>query len=255
MAAAAGEAMGVSAARAAGLAVALVDCGVTGQTISGVTSIRCEDPRGDLVGADAMSTKDTEHLITAGTKLGEEVGQTAIVLGEVGVANTTVAAALACAMLDAEPRAVVGLGAGADSTMLERKLAVVRAATNRARRVHADSLRDPVVAMAALGGPEIAFLCGVVLGAASAGAVVILDGLATSIAALAAVETEPAVGAHLVAGQRSRENGHGPVLAQLGCEPLLDLRIRAGEGVGACLASGVIRQAMAIRRLTAKVTH
>jgi nicotinate-nucleotide--dimethylbenzimidazole phosphoribosyltransferase len=194
-------------------------------------------------------------LIASGQSVGKEVGQGIVALGEVGVANTTVAAALACAMLDAEPHAVFGLGAGADSEMLERKLAVGRAAITRARRVYADSLRDPMVAMAALGGPEIAFLCGVVLGAASAGAVVVLDGLATSIAALAAVEMEPGVGAYLVAGQRSRESGHGPVLAQLGCEPLLDLRIRAGEGVGACLASSVIRQAMSIRRMTAKVTH
>jgi len=254
-AAAAGEAMGVSAAHAAGLEVTLVDIGVDGPAVPGVISIRCDDPRGDLVTADAMSQKDTERLIAAGKSHGQQLGRGMVALGEIGVANTTVAAALTCAMLDAEPHAVVGLGAGADSAMLDRKLSVVSAASNRARRVHACSLRDPVVALAALGGPEIAFLAGVVLGSAAMSAVVILDGLATSVAALAAVEMEPAVGAHLIAGQRSREIGHGPVLTQLGCEPLLDLRIRAGEGVGACLASSVIRQALIIRHTTAKVTY
>ena len=85
--------------------------------------------------------------------------------------------------------------------------------------------------------------------------VVVLDGLATSVAALIAVGLEPAAAACLVAGQRSRERGHQPVLAHLGCEPPLDLRIRAGEGVGACLAATVLRQGLAIRAATARVSY
>jgi nicotinate-nucleotide--dimethylbenzimidazole phosphoribosyltransferase len=81
------------------------------------------------------------------------------------------------------------------------------------------------------------------------------DGLATSVAALLAVHSEPVAAECLVAGQRSRERGHEPVLTQLGCEPLLDLRIRAGEGLGACLAATVIRQGLTIRAATARVNY
>ena len=111
---------------------------------------------------------------------------------------------------------------------------------------------DPLRALAAVGGPEVAYLTGVVLGAASAGAVVVLDGLLTSVAALCAVLLEPAVDQHLVAGQRSRERAHSAVLARLGLEPLLDLRLRAGEGAGACLASGLLLDGLRVRRETAR---
>ncbi|KXK59744.1 5,6-dimethylbenzimidazole synthase [Micromonospora rosaria] len=255
-AAVAGEAMGVTAARAAGLTVDLVDAGVTGPPVPGAREIRCRDPRGDLVGADAMSRDDTDRLVEAGRGLGATAATHGLVaLGEVGVANTTVAAALTCALLDLTPAAVVGLGAGADSAMVDRKRAAVSAATARLHATYGGSARDPLTCLAALGGPEIAVLTGVVLGAAERGAVVVLDGLATSVAALIAVAVEPGVAAHLVAGQRSRELGHPRVLTQLGCEPLLSLRVRAGEGVGACLASAMIRHALTIRRHTARVTY
>jgi nicotinate-nucleotide--dimethylbenzimidazole phosphoribosyltransferase len=106
-----------------------------------------------------------------------------------------------------------------------------------------------------VGGPEFAVLAGVVLGAARRGGIVILDGLATSVAALLAVRIEPAVAAHLIAGQRSREAAHAPVLRELGLEPLLDLRLRAGEGVGACLAAGLLLDGLRLRAETARTTR
>ena len=87
-----------------------------------------------------------------------------------------------------------------------------------------------------MGRPEFVVLAGLVLGAGERGRAVVVDGLATSVAALCAVKLSPGVAAHLVAGQRSREMAHGAVLEQLGLEPLLDLRMRAGEGVGAVLS-------------------
>jgi nicotinate-nucleotide--dimethylbenzimidazole phosphoribosyltransferase len=255
-AAAAGESMGVTAARSAGLDVELVNAGVAGGDVPDVSSISCLDPRGDLVTADAMSRRDAHRLVDEGRLIGQRVGGAGLVaLGEIGTANTTVAAALACALLDAQPHAIVGLGAGADSAMMDRKRAVVDEALTRTRRELGAAVREPIAALACLGGPEIAVLAGVVLGAAAAGAVIVLDGLATSVAALVAVGTEPVVAAHLVAGQQSRELGHRPVLTQLGCEPLIDLRIRAGEGVGACLASALIRHALTIRRTAAHVAY
>jgi len=164
-------------------------------------------------------------------------------------------AALTAALLELEPATVVGLGAGADTDMLHRKVATVAAALNRALKRYGDALSEPRVALRALGSPEFAVLTGVALGAATTGAVIMLDGLATSVAGLMATRLEPAVAAHLIAGQRSREAAHGAVLQHLGLEPILDLRIRAGEGAGASLATGVLRTALTVRRRTARTRH
>jgi nicotinate-nucleotide--dimethylbenzimidazole phosphoribosyltransferase len=172
-----------------------------------------------------------------------------VALGEVGIGNTTVAAALAACLLEVPADKVVGRGSSADSAMVERKVDVV---TRAVARVGPCGTED---ALRRLGGGEFAVLTGVVLGAASAGGVVVLDGLATSVCALAATRLEPAVAAHLVAGQRSRERAHALVLRELGLEPLLDLRVRAGEGVGAALATGLLRDALVLRAGVARTTR
>ena len=176
-----------------------------------------------------------------------------VALGEVGIGNTTVAAALAAAQLGLEASEVVGLGAGGDSGTLERKRSTIEAALSRVRAEHGRGMSDPMVTMAALGGPEIVVLAGVVLGAAESGSLIVLDGLATAVAAVAAVQFEPAVAAHLVAGQRSREQVHSRVLGYLGLEPLLDLRMRAGEGIGAMLAAQMLISAARARDSAGKV--
>ena len=141
--------------------------------------------------------------------------------------------------------------------MMARKKRVVEAALERSqgsRDVATNRGERARLALTQVGGPEVAVLAGVVLGAAEAHAPIVLDGLATSVAALAAARMEPSVQAYLVAGQRSRESAHGLVLDELGLEPLLDLRLRAGEGVGACLAAGMILQALDARRASARTT-
>ncbi|MGY1856167.1 5,6-dimethylbenzimidazole synthase [Modestobacter sp. SYSU DS0290] len=249
-AAVAGQALGATAARSAGLDVVVVDAGVRGTAVPGALAVRPAGARGDLATGPAMTADDTAALLAAGRRLGAEHGRATglVALGEVGVGNTTVAAALAAGLLGLGPAEVVGLGAGADSAMVERKRAVVAAALDRA-----GARLDPRTALAELGGPELAVLAGAVLGAAEAGAVVVVDGFATSVAALVAVGLEPAAQSSLVAGQRSRERGHELVLHALGVEPLLDLRLRAGEGVGAVLAAGLLRQGLVLRRQTARV--
>ena len=131
--------------------------------------------------------------------------------------------------------------------MVERKRAVVEGAL---ARLSGES--DPLRLLAALGGPEIAVLTGVVLGAARAGGVVVLDGLAASLPAVVASRLEPGVQGHLIAGQVSREKAHALVLRELGLEPLLSLRLRSGEGVGACLAASLVLQTLAMRRVVAR---
>ncbi len=257
-AAVAGEALGAAAARAAGAAVLAVDAGVLGGPVPGSTGARPAGPRGDLVGRDAMTATDAGALLAAGQRLLLAGGTAGLVLlGEVGIGNTTVAAALWAALADldgARAEDAVGLGASGDSPTLRRKRAVVRAALERARAEHGGALAgDPLVALAALGGPELAVLAGAVLGAAGSGAAVVLDGMATSVAALVAVRLEPAVAAHLVAGHVSSERAHRGVLEELGLEPLLDLRLRAGEGVGAALATAMLRAALATQEQAGRV--
>jgi len=253
-AAVAGTSLGIAAARAVGLQWQVVDAGVEGEPVDGTIALRTEDPRGDLRTAAAMTPRDVDRLVEGGRRVGLRAGAAGIVaLGEIGVGNTTVAAALACGLLGADPAKVTGLGSGSDSAMLERKRAVVTAAAQRAREAHPQLAREPLRALAELGGPEFAVLTGVTLGAAEAGAVVVLDGFAVTLAALAATELEPAVQASLIAGQRSREAGHALALTQLGCEPLLDLRMRAGEGVGAVLATGLLLDGLRLRAETAQV--
>lgn len=234
-----GESAGAVAAAAAGLELVVVDAGTA---------------TGDLVGSDALTAAQVTELLERGRRIGAAAGEkhTLVALGEVGIGNTTVAATLAAGLLNLSAAEVVGLGAGADSDMVRRKTAVVEAALARVRQTHGPGELLPHAALAGLGGPELCVLAGVVLGAASTGAVTVLDGLATSVAALAAVRIEPGAAAYLVAGQRSRERAHPAVLEHLGLEPILDLRMRVGEGVGAVLASAMLVSGLTLRRGTGR---
>ncbi|GAC1607839.1 MAG: hypothetical protein NVS3B26_02450 [Mycobacteriales bacterium] len=231
-----GDALGAVAARTAGLSLVIVDTG---------------SATGNLRDTDPLDEKAVADLMARGNATGREAGGGALVaLGEIGIGNTTVAAALAAALLDVDAVTAVGLGSSADSRIVDTKRTVVEASLERWRSNGAR--RDAVGLLTALGGPEFAFLTGVVLGAAEVGAVVVLDGLATSVCALLAAREHPGISSHLIAGQRSRERAHAAVLLELGLEPLLDLRIRAGEGVGAALAFQLLRTALELRRSTAQ---
>ncbi len=255
-AAVAGAALGVTAATAAGLDVTIVDAGVYGDPVPGALHSRPTGPRGDLVSAPALSSDNVGALLVSGRRLGRKLAELGLLaLGEVGVGNTTVAAALASALLCADLDDIVGLGAGADTATLKRKRQVIASAVDRAHRDNPHLQREPLTALAELGGPELAVLAGAVLGAADAKAPVILDGFAVSVAALVAVMLEPAAQANLIAGQRSRERGHELALEHLGLEPLLDLRMRAGEGAGAAFAAGLLLDGLKVRRSTARVTY
>ncbi len=258
-AAVAGTSMGAAAAQAAGLGCTVVDAGVSGAPLDGARPARPSGERGDLATSDALTATDVASMLDIGRTIGHEVAADGlVVLGEVGVGNTTVAAALACELVGMTPRDAVGLGAGSDAEIVARKTAVVEAALLRARPAldaTQGSSDHALVTLRALGGPEIAVLAGVVLGAADAGSPVVLDGLCGSLPGLLAVRLEPSVQAYLVAGQQSRERAHVAVLRDLGLEPLLALRLRAGEGVGACLAAAMLLQGLTIRRLAGRTSE
>jgi nicotinate-nucleotide--dimethylbenzimidazole phosphoribosyltransferase len=219
-------------ARQAGAGLRVVDAGVGTGTAN-------------LAEGPAMSRDRALELIAQGIALAGELadGGTGIVgLGEMGIANSTSASALCAVLLGVDPASICGRGAGLDDERLARKTAVVR----RALEVNAPDPGDPLGALAALGGLEIAFLVGVAVGAAARGIVVLLDGFIVGAAALLAARLAPLAVDSMVAAHRSAEPGHSLVLDALGLEPLLDLGLRLGEGSGAALALPIVHSAVAV---------
>jgi nicotinate-nucleotide--dimethylbenzimidazole phosphoribosyltransferase len=231
-------------AREAGARLVVVDAGVLRPVEHpAIRSLRIGAGTSDATGGPAMTREQALAGIAAGADLaaelaGDRIGIVAV--GDMGIGNTTAASALCAALLPAEPEAVCGRGTGIDEEGLARKVEVVR------RALAANDVADPVGALAALGGHEIAFLVGLCLGAAAEGAVVLLDGFVTGAAALVAARLAPDAAARMVASHRSPEPGHALVLAELGLRPLLDLGLRLGEGSGAALALPLVGAALAI---------
>jgi nicotinate-nucleotide--dimethylbenzimidazole phosphoribosyltransferase len=171
-------------------------------------------------------------------------GAEILALGEMGIGNTTASAALVAAATARSPETVTGIGTGVDRSRWEHKVGVV----TRALDVNHDRLGDPLGILAALGGFEIAGLAGAMIGAASRGVPVVLDGLIVTAAALIAVRLCPPVHACLLASHRSAEPGHRIALEFLELEPMMDLALRLGEGTGAALALHLARAACRIPR-------
>jgi nicotinate-nucleotide--dimethylbenzimidazole phosphoribosyltransferase len=162
-----------------------------------------------------------------------------LVAGEMGIGNTTVAAALAAALFGGSGWA--GRGTGVDNAGLARKEAAVAAGLQR----HRDVLGDPLQVLRCLGGREIAAMAGAILAARMHRIPVILDGFIACSAAAVLAKAAPGALDHCIAGHLSAEGAHGRLLAELGKEPLLSLGLRLGEGSGAALAIGVVKGAVA----------
>jgi nicotinate-nucleotide--dimethylbenzimidazole phosphoribosyltransferase len=233
-------------ARETGLRLLVVDAGVLEPAEhENVRPLRLGAGTADATEGPAMSREQALAGLAAGAEIAAELageGVGIVATGEMGIGNTTAAAALCAALLPAEPEAVCGRGTGIDDAGLARKVEVVRAALAANRPDPA----DPVGVLAAVGGYELAVLAGVCLGGAAASAVVLLDGFVTGAAALVAARLAPASAGRMIASHRSPEPGHALVLADLGLRPLLDLRLRLGEGSGAALALPLVGAALAL---------
>lgn len=237
-------------AREAEASLVVVDAGVIGgHRIGGVRSEIVDGARGtaDLSVGPAMPRTTAVGAIERGIALADELaddGVGIVGLGEMGIGNTTAASALTSAILAADPERVCGRGTGLDDEGLGRKLAAVLRglAANGLPRDDA----DPIDVLAAVGGLEIAFLVGMSLGASARGLAIVLDGFITSAAAVIAARLHPTSVGSMIAATRSTEPGHEVVLEALGLEPLLDLRLRLGEGTGAALALRMVHAAIAI---------
>jgi nicotinate-nucleotide--dimethylbenzimidazole phosphoribosyltransferase len=236
-------------ARALGVGLEVVDVGVAAD-LSGLAGIRHAKVRpgtASFTQRPAMSTPECHAAIEAGRAAANRAatdGCRALAVGDMGIGNTTAAAALASAFTGATPERTVGRGTGVDDRTLARKRDVV----TRALALHAAPGRSPEELLAALGGLEIAAIAGAVMEAAARGLVVVLDGYISSTAGLVAVRMKPDCRAACVLSHRSAEPGHALVLEALGGEPLLDLGMRLGEGTGAVLAVPLLRAAAAVLR-------
>jgi nicotinate-nucleotide--dimethylbenzimidazole phosphoribosyltransferase len=231
-------------AETVGARVAVLDVGVAGDAgrHPRLRRARVRDGTADLSEEPAMTREEATRAILAGAGLAEELvvsGADLLVLGDMGIANTTVAACLTATFTGQDPVAVTGPGSGAGAVMLARKVQTVV----RALALHSPDSTDPVGALAAVGGLEHAALVGVILSGAADRIPVVLDGVSASAAALAATALCPAALGYLIAGHRSTEPGATVALAQLGLDPLLDLGVRLGEGAGGLLAVPVVAAA------------
>jgi nicotinate-nucleotide--dimethylbenzimidazole phosphoribosyltransferase len=236
-------------ARAAGHELLVADIGLVGPTPPGVRDAKVAQSSSDMLAGPALTAHDLDAALAAGRQLAGELidhGVDCLVLGEIGIGNTTTTAALASALLDADAATTVGRGTGMDAAGLERKRDVVRTAIER----HGAPL-SARHALEAVGGLELAALAGATLEAARRRVPVVLDGYATGVAALAAAGLAPEAVDVLVASHRSAEPGHDLVLSELGLEPLLDLRLRLGEASGALLALPIIEAAGRLHRAMA----
>jgi nicotinate-nucleotide--dimethylbenzimidazole phosphoribosyltransferase len=193
----------------------------------------------------AMSLEDARSALEIGIETAREAatgGATLLGIGEMGIANSTSAAAILAAVTGLEPRRIVGRGTGLDDAGLERKIAVV----DTALRMHRGRLEDGVQTLAAIGGFEIAAMAGACLGAAALRLPMVIDGFIATAAAAIAQKIRPGVYDHFFFGHRSAEGGHSIVLEILGVQPILDLGMRLGEGTGAALAMKMIESALAL---------
>lgn len=242
---------GVSALAAAhGVAVRVLDLGVDDDLDGVPDEVRARKVRrgsGAIHLEDALTAAQTRQALEAGASVArEEIAAGGILLlsGDMGIGNTTPAAALVAAGLGLPASEVVGRGTGVDDAGLARKLAVVDQALGRV----GERTLDPVDTLTALGSADLAATTGYLLTAAQAGVPVLLDGLMSVACALTADRIAPGAAAWFAAGHRSTEPAQSLALAKLGLEPLLDLGLRLGEGSGAVAAVPVVRSAIALLR-------
>jgi nicotinate-nucleotide--dimethylbenzimidazole phosphoribosyltransferase len=195
----------------------------------------------------AMTREEAIRAMLIGVEMAELAtasGMDALAAGDMGIGNTTPAAALASVFTGRPVAAVTGRGTGIEDQTLRHKVAVI----NRALAMHQPSAEDPVGVLAAVGGLEIAGIAGIILGTAAARRPLLLDGFIATAGALVATALAPAVTDYLIAAHRSVEPGHQIMLDFLGLKPLFNLQMRLGEGTGAALGLNLLEAGVRIYR-------
>jgi nicotinate-nucleotide--dimethylbenzimidazole phosphoribosyltransferase len=238
-------------ARANRLPLHVVDVGVQGAHSSMGSAVEtflyrdpvAEDAAGDIRLEDAMSELTCERAWAAGraaiARLGPELR--VVMLGEMGIGNTTVASAVAAALLGGDPRDYVGAGTGVTGQALDRKRRVV---ADVVERLGGEARPEQVLRRA--GGRDIVALAGAMAAALERRAIVLVDGFIVSVAALALTLLSPNARQGLIFGHRSAEHAHGRVLEALEAQPMLSLALRLGEASGALTAYPLLELSCAL---------
>jgi nicotinate-nucleotide--dimethylbenzimidazole phosphoribosyltransferase len=222
--------------------VLVVDAGVRGafEPHPGLVQGKIAPGTADFTQEPAMTAAQAEQALDLGVEVARreiDRGLDLLAVGEMGIGNTTSAAAIIAAITGRPAAEVTGRGTGLDDDGLRHKIRVIETALARRQPAAENTL-------AKVGGFEIGVMAGLMLGAAAQRVPVVIDGLISTAAALIAAQLTPGVTDYLIAGHRSAEPGHRIALEWLGLEPLLDLDMRLGEGTGALLAFPLIEAAM-----------
>ncbi len=233
-------------ARTNGVEITVVDAGVIGELPDHENLARAGIRKGtaNAMHTDALTADELEQALAYGASLAIKAaksGTRTILLGEMGIGNTSSASLLAHAIHGIDLEILTGPGAGLDAAGVNRKADILkRVATRRAGPL------DARTALATYGGLEIACIAGALIGAASAGVIVLIDGFIASAGAMCALTARPEAAAYTVFSHRSKEPGHRAMLEAIGADPLIDLDLRLGEGTGALLAYPLLKNACAM---------
>jgi nicotinate-nucleotide--dimethylbenzimidazole phosphoribosyltransferase len=206
-----------------------------------VFELALSQPTRDITLDAAMEEADCAATMAYGMEAIAE-GTDLLCIGEMGIGNTTIAAAISHGLYGGAAKDWVGPGTGVDADGLRRKISAVE----RAVALHRDHLDDPLELLRRLGGREQAAMAGAILAARHNRVPVLLDGYVATAAAAVLHKANPAALDHCLAGHCSAEPAHRALLKQIGKEPLLDLNMRLGEGSGAALAAGIVKAAAAL---------
>ena len=233
-------------AKSNGLDISVIDAGVMADLPDHPDLYRANIRKGtrNALKENALTLEEVSAAIVFGEELASDevsVGTKVIALGEMGIGNTSSAALLAHAIEGIDLKILTGPGAGLDGEGVNKKLEILKqTAARRPGRL------DPMDALCAFGGLEIACMTGALIGAAQANAVVLVDGFIATAAALCALKMHPELATNVIYAHKSKEPGHKAMLEVLNAEPLLDLELRLGEGSGALLAFPLLRSACAM---------
>lgn len=229
----------------AGADVHVIDVGIDADPIPGLIDMKVARSSGNIAQGPAMSAEQAQSILMATIRYTRQLAEQGVTLfgvGELGMANTTPAAAMVSVLTDSEPEAVVGVGANLPQTQLGHKVEVVR----RAIAVNQPNADDGLDVLTKVGGYDLLGMTGVMLGAASCGLPVVLDGFLSYASALAACRIAPGVKPYLIPSHFSAEKGARIALAHLELEPYLHMEMRLGEGSGAAMAMHIVESACAM---------
>ncbi|MDN4293602.1 nicotinate-nucleotide--dimethylbenzimidazole phosphoribosyltransferase [Citrobacter freundii] len=229
----------------AGAKVHVIDVGIDAEPIPGVVNMRVARGCGNIAEGPAMNHSQAEELLLEVIRYTHELAKDGVTLfgvGELGMANTTPAAAIVSVLTGSDAEEVVGIGANLPLSRVGNKVDVVR----RAIAVNQPDRHDGVDVLAKVGGFDLVGMAGVMLGAASCGLPVVLDGFLSYSAALAACQIAPQIKPYLIPSHFSAEKGARTALAHLELDPYLNMGMRLGEGSGAALAMPIVEAACAM---------